>query len=523
ELAGAAAAAAAAAERAGELRALVAYHSERYYNAEPELPDADFDVLVDELAALEHEHPELVTPDSPTLGVGAPAASGFAPARHGAPMMSLDKAVSTDDLAAWGRRTERLLGLEPGGIEAMAFMCEPKIDGLSISISYSGGKFVRAATRGDGVVGEDVTANVATIEAVPQILRSTSPQMSGEVEVRGEVYFPIPAFEELNRRQEESGLRRFANPRNAAAGSLRQRDAKVTAGRALGLWAYGLVVLAPDRAGQPDLQSASLELLAAAGFPVNGESKLLRGLDEVSRYCGELEGRRHLLGYEIDGIVIKIDEVELHRRLGATSHAPRWAIAYKFAPEERMTQLEAILVSIGRTGRATPFAKLAPVQVGGSTVSMASLHNQDQVALKDVRPGDTVVVRKAGDVIPEVVRPVLARRPEALPAWSFPTRCPICHGPLVRLDGESDTYCVNLDCPGQRLQRIAHFASRHAMDIEGLGEQRVAQLIDAGLIADAADCYGLEIGVLTALDGFAELSAKNLVAAIDASRSRPLS
>ncbi|MGH9295760.1 MAG: NAD-dependent DNA ligase LigA, partial [Acidimicrobiales bacterium] len=396
-------------------------------------------------------------------------------------------------------------------------------------------RYVRAATRGDGRVGEDVTTNVATIDAVPlELDLATSTVagapgglaglagLAGEIEVRGEVYFPIAAFEELNRQQEAAGLKIFANARNAAAGSLRQRDAEVTAGRALGLWAYQLVQIEPAGAREPASQCASLELLRAAGFPVNREVRLVKGLSEVASYCAELEGRRHGLGYEIDGVVIKIDEIELHRRLGATSHAPRWAIAYKFPPEERTTVLEAILVSIGRTGRATPFARLQPVRVGGSTVSLASLHNEDQVGIKDVRPGDTVVVRKAGDVIPEVVGPVPALRPEGLEAWRFPDLCPVCKGPLVRLEGEADTYCVNLDCPGQRLQRIAHFASRHAMDIEGLGEQRVAQLIAAGLITDAADCYSLSAEQLDALDGFAELSARNLVAAIDASRTRPL-
>ena len=305
----------------------------------------------------------------------------------------------------------------------------------------------------------------------------------------------------------------------------------MTAGRALDIWAYQVVSAAAgteetvsegDAAAELAHQSASLELLKQAGFPVNPETKVVTGLDEVFAYCTDMQERRHSLGYEIDGVVVKIDDLSLHRRLGATSHAPRWAVAYKFPPEERTTLLEDIMVSIGRTGRATPFAKLQPVRVGGSMVGLASLHNQDQVALKDVRPGDTVVVRKAGDVIPEVVGPVLSARPEGLDVWQFPTSCPSCGSPLVRLEGEADTYCVNPDCPGQRVQRVAHFASRGAMDIEGLGEQRVAQLIGAGLVNDATDCYQLTSDQLEGLEGFAAISARNLVQAIDASRSRPL-
>ncbi len=525
------------AERAAELRRTLAYHADLYYNANaPELPDADYDALVDELSQLEAEHPEVGSETSATVTVGAPPSVLFAPAPHRVPMMSLDKVVSLPELVAWGRRTERLLGLSEAEAASLRLVVEPKIDGLSISISYEDGKFARAATRGDGRVGEDVTNNVRTISSVPKQLALPPDETPPELEVRGEVYLPIKSFEELNERQQAAELRPFANPRNAAAGSLRQRDAGVTAGRALEIWAYQVVSAAVpppagngsetaregDAAAELAHQSASLDLLRAAGFPVNPETRVLVGLDEVFAYCTDMQERRHSLGYEIDGVVVKIDDLSLHRRLGATSHAPRWAVAYKFPPEERTTLLEGIMVSIGRTGRATPFAKLQPVRVGGSTVGLASLHNQDQVALKDVRPGDTVVVRKAGDVIPEVVGPVLSARPEGLEAWQFPTSCPSCGGPLVRLEGEADTYCVNLDCPGQRVQRVAHFASRGAMDIEGLGEQRVAQLIAAGLIKDAADCYQLTAEQLEGLEGFAAISARNLVQAIEESRRRPL-
>ncbi|MGO8875663.1 MAG: NAD-dependent DNA ligase LigA [Acidimicrobiales bacterium] len=517
------------AERVRQLRDTIRYHAERYYNdaAGAEIPDADYDSLVDELARLEAEHPELEAEDSPTVvvGWGAAPATLFPPAPHSVPMMSLDKVVSFEEIVAWGNRTERLLGLGAEESAALAFVCEPKIDGLSISITYEGGKLARAATRGDGRVGEDVTANVRTIRDVPHELALDAAELPERIEIRGEVYLPLTAFEEMNSRQAAAELRLFSNPRNAAAGSLRQRDPAITASRALSIWAYQLVVVGDGAAGslaQPTRHSESLEVIARLGLPVNPETKRLTGLQAVYDFCTDLQQRRHALGYEIDGVVVKIDDISLHRRLGATSHAPRWAVAYKFPPEERSTLLEDIMVSIGRTGRATPFAKLTPVRVGGSTVGLASLHNQDQVALKDVRPGDTVIVRKAGDVIPEVVGPVLSARPEGLAAWQFPRQCPACGRELVRLLGESDTYCVNNDCPAQRVQRAAHFASRGAMDIEGLGEQRVSQLIGDGLIVDAADYYQLTTEQLEQLEGFAAISARNLVAAIDASRQRPL-
>jgi DNA ligase (NAD+) len=512
------------AERVHRLRETIRHHAERYYDAAPELPDADYDSLVDELTRLEEEHPELASELSPTAVVGSAPSPLFAPAPHAVAMMSLDKVVSLEELLAWGARTERLLGLSADETQDLTLVCEPKIDGLSISVTYERGRLARAATRGDGRVGEDVTANVSTITAVPHELAGAS-ALPPQVEVRGEVYLPIAAFEEMNRRQAAAELRLYSNPRNTAAGSLRQRDPAVTASRALSMWAYQLVVVDSGEGGgaaQPARHSESLELVKQLGFPVNEETEVVNGLHAVFEYCKDLQERRHSLGYEIDGVVVKIDDMALHRRLGATSHAPRWAVAYKFPPEERSTLLEDIMVSIGRTGRATPFAKLTPVSVGGSTVGLASLHNQDQVALKDVRPGDTVVVRKAGDVIPEVVGPVLSARPAGLAVWEFPTQCAACGGPLVRLEGESDTYCVNLDCPAQRVQRAAHFSSRGAMDIEGLGEQRVSQLIRQGLIADAADYYRLTPEKVQELEGFAAISARNLIAAIDASRSRPL-
>jgi DNA ligase (NAD+) len=500
--------------RVTELRELIKRYDAQYYLEDAsDIPDAGYDALKDELLALEERYPELVEASSPTRVVGIAPSPAFAAVAHAAAMMSLDKVTTLDEILAWGARLEKLLS--PG--DGSPFVCEPKIDGLSISLTYERGRLVRGATRGDGRVGEDVTQNVRTLSAVPAELGLEGSEIPEVVEIRGEVYFPVTAFEELNRRQEAAGLRTFSNPRNAAAGSLRQKDPSVTAGRALGAFFYQV-------AGMSGLatQSESLDLIRRAGLPVNPETRLVSDLEAVFGFCRDLEARRHGLGYEIDGAVVKVDDLALHARLGATSHAPRWAVAYKFPPEEQLTLLEDILVSIGRTGRATPFAKLRPVRVAGSVVGLATLHNEDQVRLKDVRPGDTVIVRKAGDVIPEVVGPVLSAREPGTEPWSFPRTCPSCASPLLRLVGESDTYCINSNCPAQRVQRIAHFASRGAMDIEGLGEQRVGQFVDAGLLSDASDCYRLEVEDLVALEGFGELSATNLVAAIDDSRSRPL-
>lgn len=508
--------------RAEELRKLIAYHSERYHRLDsPEISDAEFDDLVRELRVIETDHPDLLVPGSPTETVGAAPSVLFAPVVHRVPMMSLDNAFGADELNAWAARLSRQVPADT------AFLCELKIDGLAISLTYEDGQFVQAATRGDGRVGEDVTANVATIDVVPRKLKVSAKDRPGLIEVRGEVYMPKSAFADLNRRQAEAGERLFANPRNSAAGSLRQKDSSITASRSLSFWAYQVGAL--DAAGSRRLpkaltttHSATLEWLEKAGFPVNPERRLVRGLDPTLRFCRSWEERRHGLDYEIDGVVVKVDDLALQRQLGATSHAPRWAIAYKFPPEERSTQLRRIDVSIGRTGKATPFAVLDPVFVGGSTVSLATLHNEDQVRAKDVRPGDTVMVRKAGDVIPEVLGPVLVDGRRRRPRWKFPTVCPRCGAPLQRLPEEKDTFCTNLDCPGQRVQRIAHFASRSAMDIEGLGEQRVQLFCDLGLLNDVADLYSFTRDTFIGLEGFKDRSINNLVGAIDESRTRPL-
>jgi DNA ligase (NAD+) len=507
------------AARMAVLAELVAYHNRRYHELDdPEISDGDYDLLVRELRQLEADHPDLVVEGSAAQAVGGAPSTLFAPVVHSVPMMSLDNAMSADELLAWGQRVAKGLPEEP-----VRFVCELKIDGLAMSIRYEGGRYVQAATRGDGRTGEDVTANVATISVVPDVLRPprgvTVPDV---IEARGEVYLPVASFERMNAQAEAAGERLFVNPRNAAAGSLRQKDAAKTAARDLSFWVYQLGELT----GGPPLptHSDSLAFLGQLGFPVNPETKVFDSLEDVAAHCAHWEHHRHDLGYEIDGVVVKVDDVEQRNRLGSTSRAPRWAIAYKFPPEERTTLLRDIQVSIGRTGRATPFAMLEPVFVGGSTVGVATLHNEDQVIAKDVRPGDTVIVRKAGDVIPEVVGPVLSMRPPGTAPWTFPTACPGCGTELVRLEGEADTRCVNPSCPFQRDQRVIYFASRGAMDIEGLGERTVALLTstDPPLVADAADLYALDRDALLRLEGFGQVSADKLVAAIDGSRTRPL-
>ncbi|MGB9113062.1 MAG: NAD-dependent DNA ligase LigA [Acidimicrobiales bacterium] len=514
--------------RAHELARLIRYHRDRYYRDDaPEIADAEYDALVVELQHLERGHPEL-REGSPLQEVGAAPSNLFAPVRHSVAMMSIDNVFSLDELKRWGERVERLLAAagqssKSGNVEVV---CEPKIDGLAISLRYERGALVQAATRGDGTTGEDVTANVRTISVIPHRLSLKGADVPEVFEVRGEVYMPLSAFEELNRRQEKEGLRPFANPRNSAAGSLRQKDPSITASRPLSFWAYQVGEVDGGAAGPRGVSltthSQALELVRRAGLPVNGENRVVETLVEVYDFAIHWEEHRHDLDYDIDGTVAKVNSLELQRVLGTTSHAPRWVVAFKFPPEERTTLLEDIFVSVGRTGRATPFAQLKPVVVSGSTVSKATLHNEDQVRLKDVRPGDTVIVRKAGDVIPEVVGPVLSLRPKRSRPWKFPTRCPSCNTPLVRLEGEADTYCVNTECPAQRVERISHFASRGAMDIEGLGEKRVLQLVDEHLLSDVGDIYELEAGRLAQIDRLGELSAKKLIDAIESSKTRGL-
>lgn len=519
-----------------QLRAEIRHHNELYYSHDaPEISDAEYDDLVRHLRELEERHPELVDAQSPTEIVGAGFSTTFAPVAHAVPMMSLDNAMDEAELRAWGERV--IKGLEANGSLAdVSYVCELKIDGLAISTRYENGVFVQAATRGDGRVGEDVTANVATIKDLPKSLKDTGSSkkklsVPAVLEVRGEVYMPFAAFEHFKAEKEEENRERAAdgrapvsvpvNPRNAGAGSLRQKDARVTAMRNLSMWSYQL----GEVSGAPEFTEhfASLEYLASFGFAVNPNIRVLHSLDEVLSYCHHWQEQRHTLPYEIDGVVVKVNNLAQREVLGVTSRAPRWAIAFKFPPEERNTILRDIQVSIGRTGRATPFAVLEPVFVGGSTVGMATLHNRDQVALKDVRPGDTVIVRKAGDVIPEVVGPVLAKRPKGTTPWEFPTTCPCpLQSTLVKEEGIADTRCVEQACPFQRDQRIIYFASRGAMDIEGLGERTVFALSEAGLVEDVGDLYSLTVEQLLTLDGFAEKGAQNLVDGIAQSKTRPL-
>ena len=497
-----------------ELRRVVQHHADLYHRQNaPEIPDADYDALVAELRALEERHPELADPDSPTSIVGAPPSELFAPVAHDVPMMSLENAFDLEELRAWEARAASRLDCPAG-----PYVCELKFDGLAISVRYEHGRLVRAATRGDGRVGEDVTHNVATIDDVPHWLGAGAPDV---LEVRGEVYMAIPAFERLNEAREAAGEARYANPRNTAAGSLRQKDPSVTADRELSWWCYQLGAMT----GRPAIgrHSETLEFLDSLGLPVNDAWLLAEDLAAVEDYVRTAEQQRHDHDYETDGVVIKVDDFGRQAELGATSHHPRWAVAYKFPPEERSTRLREIQVSIGGKGKATPFAVLEPVFVGGSTVQMATLHNEDQVKAKDVRPGDIVVVRKAGDVIPEVLRPVLSERPEGLPEWVFPDTCPCPNeSPLVREGDDAAHHCRHPHCPAQQAGGIEHFASRGAMDIEGLGEKSVRLLIREGLIADVADVYALEEPDVVSLERFGPKKAGNLMAGIEASKERSL-
>ena len=509
------------------LRDQIRTHDRAYYEQDaPTIPDADYDALVRDLRTIEAEHPDLVTADSPTQTVRGAATTQFAPVEHRQRMMSLDNAMDLGELQDWGARTaKRLADLGLDG--SVRYVCELKIDGLAVSVRYEGGRFVQAATRGDGRTGEDVTANVARIDGVPEQLGPGAPEV---LEARGEIYLPIDAFQALRRRTEadnaqlEAAGRRTrpvpVNPRNAGAGSLRQKDPEVTAGRGLSWWCYQLGEVVGAEA--PASHSGALEWLGSLGIPVNPQTQTFDDLDSVYRFCRHWVEHRHELPYEIDGVVVKVDDLAVQQALGTTAKAPRWAIAFKLPPEERTTILRDIQVSIGRTGKATPFAVLEPVFVGGSTVGLATLHNQDQVRHKDVRPGDTVIVRKAGDVIPEVVGPVLDLRPDGLPEWEFPTECPSCGHPLVRAEGEAQHLCLNAACPQKRWATVSHFASRGAMDIDGLGEQQLASFLELGLIDDLADIYALDFDRIAELPGYQQASINNLRGAIEASKQRPL-
>jgi DNA ligase (NAD+) len=507
------------ADRVDELRRLIREANHNYYVLDaPTVDDAVYDDWMRELEALEDAHPELADPASPTRRVGAAPAEGFAEVVHREPMLSLANARGPDELADWYRRARNVLEQEGLAGRDVRFVVEPKIDGLAISLTYEDGRFARGATRGDGVAGEDVTHNLRTIGAIPLTLRGTGQEHRGVIEVRGEVYLPLAAFADFNATRAAAGLPVFANPRNAAAGSLRQLDPRVTAERPLSIWCYALGYREGLELGG---QAETLEWLRDAGFRVNPHITVEPSLEAAQAACERWEARRGEVDYDIDGAVVKIDSYELQRRLGAVGRAPRWAVAYKFAPTTATTALRDILVNVGRTGALIPYAVLDPVFVGGVTVRQATLHNHEDIARKDLRIGDTVIVQRAGDVIPQVVAPLVQERDGTERPFVMPERCPACDTPVVRTEGEVVIRCPNRSCPAQTLQTIIHFASRGAMDIEGLGEKTVVKLFEAGLIRDVADVYDLRPGPIAAMEGFGEIAATNLVRAIEASKSRP--
>src|SRR5215217_1982593 len=499
--------------RVEELREQLNEHSYRYHVLDdPVVSDVEYDELMRELIALEERFPELVTPDSPTQRVGVAPTDLFAPVQHRTPMLSLDNVFSEDDVRAREARVEREVG------EGARFSCELKIDGVAVAITYEDGTLTRGATRGDGRTGEDITANVRTVRSVPQRLRTKNPPRL--LEIRGEIYFPTRAFERLNQQLLEQGQRPFANPRNGAAGSLRQKDPKITASRPLSLWCHSFGYADGIRF---DSHSGFLVWCRDVGLPVAPTSEVREDVPSVLDYVEHWGENRHSVDWDIDGVVLKVDQRQLQEELGATSHAPRWAIAYKFPPEERTTLLRKIDVHVGRTGKVTPFAWLEPVYVGGVTVTTATLHNEDEVRRKDVRNGDTVIVRRAGDVIPEVVGPVLTKRKKSARRWKMPATCPACGTPLVRPEGEADFRCPNKrGCPMQQEEWLFAFASRGAMDIEGLGYKTGMLLRDRDLIADPGDIYTLTAEQLADLPGFKERSIENLLSSIEASKDRPI-
>ena len=499
--------------RVEELREGINHHSYRYHVLDdPEVSDAEYDELIRELNALEDAFPELITPDSPTQRVGGVPADLFAPVSHRAPMLSLDNAFSFEELEAWAARVEKRVG------DAARFACELKIDGVACALTFERGVLVKAATRGDGFTGEDITANVRTVRGVPPKLLVKDPP--DVIEVRGEMYLPVKAFGRLNEELTSAEQRPFANPRNAAAGSLRQKDPRVTSSRPLRLWVHSF---GAAEGISFDSHLGFLAWAGTAGLPVPPTTEGAASISDVEAFLRRWEAQRHSVDWEIDGTVIKVDQTELQRDLGATSHAPRWAIAYKFPPEERTALLRKIDVHTGRTGKITPFAVLEPVFVGGVTITYATLHNEDEVRRKDVRKGDTVIVRRAGDVIPEIVGPIPSKRPKSARRWKMPKVCPSCGTPLVRREGEADHRCPNkAGCPSQGQEWLFHFAGRGAMDIEGLGYMTLMALIDKGFVQDPADIYGLTATELSQLDGFAEKSISNLLTRIEASKDRPL-
>ena len=506
----------AAKKRIEALREQIRHHNYLYYVLDaPEIPDAEYDRLLRELQRLEAEYPDLVTPDSPTQRVGAEPVKAFGEVRHEVPMLSLDNAFSDEEVADFDRRVRERLGTDG----PVSYAAEPKLDGLAVSILYEDGVLVRGATRGDGATGENVTQNVRTIQSVP--LRLLGRGWPKRLEVRGEVIISHEGFRRLNELAEKKGHKPFANPRNAAAGSLRQLDPRITAERPLEFYCYGVGLVEGGRL--PDRHSRILDKLRGWGVRLPPHVEVVKGLDGCIDYYRRMEQQRDRLPFDIDGVVFKVDRLDLQERLGFVARAPRWAIARKFPAQEELTRVLDIVVQVGRTGAITPVARLEPVFVGGVTVTSATLHNEDEIRRKDVRIGDTVIVRRAGDVIPEIVAVVKERRPRNARKFVMPKKCPVCGSDIERVEGEAVARCTGgLFCPAQRKERIKHFASRRAMDIEGLGDKLVEQLVDRGLVEDVADLYTLDQATLAGLERMGEKSATNLVAAIEKSKNTTL-
>ncbi|HEX2097842.1 MAG TPA: NAD-dependent DNA ligase LigA [Rubrobacteraceae bacterium] len=500
-------------DRIEELRGLVRYHNLLYYIEDaPEITDAEYDALYNELETLEAENPALITPDSPTQRVGAEPLEEFERVRHAVPMLSLANARKLEDLIEWDTRVRRLLGQEEES--RLRYVTELKIDGLAVSLRYEEGLFVRGATRGNGTVGEDVTANLRTVRSIPERLSGAFPEV---LEVRGEVYIPLDKFEEYNRRQEAEGKSTFANPRNLAAGSIRQLDPRITASRPLSIFCYGV----GEGGGRYESHSAALAALKSYGLRVN-PYKVHEDIEPILEECVYWAEARGSVGYQIDGVVVKVNLRDQQLALGSVAKAPRWAIAYKFEPLAGRTRLEEIIVKVGRTGALTPQAVLAPVNIGGVTISRATLHNEDYIKEKDILVGDVVVIERAGDVIPQVARAIPEERTGNEHLFTMPGNCPVCGEPVSRPEGEAVTRCVNARCPAQALEHIIHWASKAAMDIEGLGEKVATRFFDLGLIKDVADIYELRTDQLEPLEGFGKKSAQNLTYAIEKSKEQPL-
>ena len=504
-------------ERINNLREEIARHNRLYHQEDaPEISDAEFDQLFAELKSLEEAHPELASPDSPTRAVGAEPSAKFAPVRHEPPMLSLDNAFSAEDVYEFDSRVKRFLGTD----EPVSYLAEPKIDGVAVEFIYENGALTVASTRGNGEVGEDITANVKTILTVPLTLRERPrAPYPPRLEVRGEVYMPLEDFKRLNMEREEKGEATFANPRNAAAGSLRQLDHRVTARRRMTVFCYSLA--RPETSGAATQQEL-LEAFRLWGLRANPNVGLCHSVQEILDFYGDLEQRRHELDYEADGLVIKVNALDLQARLGATMRSPRWAIAYKFAPAQAETVVEAIDVQVGRTGALTPVAIMRPVTVGGVTVRRATLHNEDEVRRKDIRTGDTVVVQRAGDVIPEIVKSIEEKRPPEAAVFQMPSHCPVCNSEVVRLPGEAASRCPNASCPAQIKEHLLHFGSKNALDIDGLGRKLVDLLVERDMVGTPADLYTLTEEQLADLPRMAEKSARNLIEQLERSKDSTL-